>query len=564
MAVYQSLSLTQLSQDYEGNSSQVRILWQSTQTGISYNNVQHIAEYTVSINGHTVQNFTTGYTLPKQTTVTIADATITVPHNSQGEGYITVTTSMDTRLEAGVVEQTKSLQLSVIPRASVLTASDAVIGGKSRLTVSQSGSLYTHSISYAFGSLSGYINGSGQVQSTEARFSGGSVDFTIPTGFYGQIPAAKSGTCRVTLRTYYNDVLIGQPQTTSFAVTTQESACLPTVSGTVVDINETTKALTGDEKILVRSVSQALCTATASAKNSAYIDKTYIAGTVVSDGTLLLAEPQTNSFPFYVVDSRGYSAYSIVDCQLIPYIKPNYEIQIDRPNTTDGTASLFLRGPYFNGSFGKVSNTLSVTYSINGGAYKAVDTLKTASDEFAAWATVTGISYNQVYTFSIRVADRLFTVEKQMVLKKSTPVFDWGEHSFSFHVPVKMDTPLAVENGGTGSSTAADACSNLGLLLPMQAGQEYETMERWNGKTVYTMLVNFGSLPNNAVRVVAHKAAASQILGFRGSISDGKGLPWGGSRSTRADLYCDKTYLYIDTSTDFSSQTAMVQIWYIK
>ena len=40
MAVYQTLTVTQISQDQEKNCSTVRILWKSTQTGASYNMVE--------------------------------------------------------------------------------------------------------------------------------------------------------------------------------------------------------------------------------------------------------------------------------------------------------------------------------------------------------------------------------------------------------------------------------------------------------------------------------------------------------------------------------------------
>ena len=43
MAVQQILTLTQLSQDRVANTSQVRILWKSTQTAGSYNSNQRTA-----------------------------------------------------------------------------------------------------------------------------------------------------------------------------------------------------------------------------------------------------------------------------------------------------------------------------------------------------------------------------------------------------------------------------------------------------------------------------------------------------------------------------------------
>ena len=53
MAVNQSLTLLQVSQNIAENTSQVRLLWQSTQTGSSYNDYLRTAKFYISINGGT-------------------------------------------------------------------------------------------------------------------------------------------------------------------------------------------------------------------------------------------------------------------------------------------------------------------------------------------------------------------------------------------------------------------------------------------------------------------------------------------------------------------------------
>ena len=51
MGVSQSLSVTQVSQSVASNSSVIRIVWKSTQSGESYNNYLNTAYYTVKVNG---------------------------------------------------------------------------------------------------------------------------------------------------------------------------------------------------------------------------------------------------------------------------------------------------------------------------------------------------------------------------------------------------------------------------------------------------------------------------------------------------------------------------------
>lgn len=116
MAVSQSLSLTESDVSTSGNTSKVRILWQSTQTGESWNGYTRTAKYYVSINGGAEKEYTVSYTLPQNTTKVIVDTTIVVNHKADGTGSVTVRTWMDTDISAGVITQTKSLTLTAIEK----------------------------------------------------------------------------------------------------------------------------------------------------------------------------------------------------------------------------------------------------------------------------------------------------------------------------------------------------------------------------------------------------------------------------------------------------------------
>lgn len=120
MAVSQSLTLTESDASALNNTSKVKIVWKSTQTGESWNGYARTAKYYVSINGGAETEYSVSYTLPQNSTVIIAQPTITVTHKSDGSGTVRVRTWMDTGISAGVVEQTKTLTLKTIPRASTL------------------------------------------------------------------------------------------------------------------------------------------------------------------------------------------------------------------------------------------------------------------------------------------------------------------------------------------------------------------------------------------------------------------------------------------------------------
>lgn len=121
MAVSQSISLTQGTQNITNNTTQVTFKWTSTQTGESWNGYTRTAYYYVSINGGAETKYSVSYTLPKSSTQTIVERTFTVTHKSDGTGKISVRTLMDTDISAGVVEKSTSLTLKTIPRQADIT-----------------------------------------------------------------------------------------------------------------------------------------------------------------------------------------------------------------------------------------------------------------------------------------------------------------------------------------------------------------------------------------------------------------------------------------------------------
>ena len=94
---------------------------------------------------------------------------------------------------------------------------------------------------------------------------------------------------------------------------------------------------------------------------------------------------------------------------------------------------------------------------------------------------------------------------------------------------------------------------------PMIMGTEYRTTERWQGKAVYTKLVNYSGLPNTNIYAIAHGASATQVIRCAGmNVTTGENIP---NRQTSVDA--GKTKITITTSAS-NLGNAMVQIWYTK
>lgn len=441
MAVSQNLTLTELSYDIEANTSRVRILWTSTQTGDSHNNNTLAGAYWVSINGATgVRNDVTT-TLPANTTKIIADSTITVAHNADGTGIIAVESSIDTHISAGVVKKSAALVLTTIPRSSKISGASGSIGQSVRINLTRYSTSFKHTLTYSFGSLQGTI-----ATDVQADF----VDWTIPQSFYTQIPNATVGKGGIYCATYSGNVQIGDTQRGDLYAYTVETDCIPDASVTIVDSNTAATALTGSNLTLIKGVSNAKITTSGGAKNSATI-KQYV--TLCGDGQALnqavgtLNAVENGNFVTTVTDSRGYVKRIDTVRTLIQYFPVSCVMTITPVDSVTGVASITLKGNYFNGSFGNATNQLTVQYRYKEASGVYTDwldlTATLTAKEYAAFADIPGLDYTKGYVFQARAIDKLTSAATKETPSKTVPVFDWGEADFNFNVPIKIkNTPL--------------------------------------------------------------------------------------------------------------------------
>lgn len=233
MAVSQSLSVTEVanSQSVANNTSKVRIVWTSTQSGESYNGYTRTAYFYVSVNGGAETKYSVSYTLPKGTTKTILDKTITVTHEDDGSGTVKVRTWMDTDISAGVVEKSKSITLEIIPRASEPTLSDNSVTmlNTVKITTNRKSTAFTHDLTYKFNGHTGTI----------ATGVGASYTWTVPD-LVSKISGKKSGTCTIYCKTKKGSTVVGTKSITltlNIPAKSTPSAKEETVQmGTSVDI----------------------------------------------------------------------------------------------------------------------------------------------------------------------------------------------------------------------------------------------------------------------------------------------------------------------------------------
>ena len=370
-------------------------------------------------------------------TKTLASGSTTIAHNADGTKSFSFSFSQQFDINysgvgwIGTKSGSGNGTLTTIPRTSSVSSTNANIGENITITINRASSSFKHTLSYSFCNLSGTI---------ATKTSSTSVSWKLPTTFYAQIPNSKSSWGTITCDTYSGSTKIGS-SSCRFDVYVKESTNKPGISATVVDVNDTTKALTGDENKLIRYYSKAKFELTASPKNSSTITtrSVFYNGTTYKGGSenswiANFSEVVSGSYKFTVTDSRGFSNSKTINKTLIEYVKLTCYMTVTNP-TASGECTVNINGNYFNGSFGSTNNTLTVQYKINDGEWTNA-TVTLSGNTYKATANITGMDYTRAYSFYARAIDKLATVETPVKYVKAKPIFDWGSDDFHFHVGV--------------------------------------------------------------------------------------------------------------------------------
>lgn len=235
----------------------------------------------------------------------------------------------------------------------------------------------------------------------------------------------------------------------------------PTLNATVEDTNSTTLALTGDKNKLVKYFSTARAKSGAAARKEATLSSQKITNGGLSgySGDYSFTKIESGSFTFSATDSRGNSASTSVTKTLVNYVKLTSNVGVSKPSLT-GEVTITLKGNYFSGSFGAVSNALNLEYRY-----------KTNNGEYGNWVSITGaalknstyskehtltipsFNYQNSYTFQVKTADKLISLTSDEITVTALPVFDWGESDFNFNVPFcvnNVEQDFIVDSGTTG------------------------------------------------------------------------------------------------------------------
>ena len=422
-----------ISQSVSGNYSDVTATGYVKRNNSSYYPYNSSSSASLSING-TSKGYSGSYDLRSDGYKTIVSNTVRVYHNSDGTKSITISFSFNGLLSSyypnGSISQT--ITLPTIPRASDVACSSPYIGDTATITISKKASGFTSTVSYKIGTLSGTL----ATKTSDTVLSLPTSD--LVDSIYAQIPSSKSIQGTITCQTYNGSTLIGT-KTCNFNLYAKEEECKPTISGTVIDTNEKTIAITGDNTKLIKYVSKPKVTIEATANKSATISSYSIN---LNDGQTSSSQEETfnsigsDSITINVIDSRGYSSQQTITPEMIDYIKLDFVIPdngLSRPEDTSNEVLLNASGMWFNDSFNEENiNTLSVNFEYkksgdsewtDGG--KIEPTIDGNAFKFNDFSLGNIYDYNEEYQFRITVTDLLITIIDSSVCHKGIALVEY-------------------------------------------------------------------------------------------------------------------------------------------
>lgn len=416
---------------------------------------------TVTIDGKQVYNVNTTRDCDGRNTVTWASGTETITHNSDGTKTasfsVSYTQSSTANYTPGNTSLSGSISLTNIPRATTLPELSGYIEDTYNITIYPASTSFTHSLKIAFGSITKYVNASGNLQDAEYKFatntSPSNIPFKIPADYYQQFTGT-SGTGTMTLTTYNGSSSVGT-KTAKITANCLESRCKPSVTATVKDSNTTTTGLTGDANKIVKGYSNALVTltvkaATTSGDTKSTISSRQIDGATVSGNTRTINKATKKDFKVIVKNSRGFSTEITASATgtLINYFEPNFTANFVRsPDQTSTTVKLTYKGTFWNGNFGSKKNTLTLKWYYKTSSASSWTTggtiTPTISGNNVSQATITcgtSFAYTNEYRFKLEATDLLSTVPFEATVTKGYPMFSAGDDWFQFHVPNVYDS----------------------------------------------------------------------------------------------------------------------------
>lgn len=403
------------------------------------------APFKVVIDGETVYTSSTRIELRNGTVVASGEKVIS--HNADGKRNFSASVTAAIYSKSENVSGSGSWTLEAIPRAATLTAAPN-FNDEENPTIT-----YSNLAGNSVGALEACISDLDNnvlVSYRAITKTGTSYTFNLTdaerTALRNKCNTANSMTVKFYVRTTIN----GNTYWSNLQKTLTIVNANPTLNPTITDTNSTTTAKTGNSSIFVKGLSNAAITTGAAAKKGATITSVKItcgSKTLTANGTINAVESGT--FTITATDSRGNTITQAVKKTFVEYIKPSIYLQ-GTNITASGSTTITITGSLYNGTIGAYNNAanyiISFNYVINGKSETMAERITDVTfngNNFTANVNLTGLNYQNEYTFRASISDAFYSVNAELDLM-AKPVFDWGKEDFNFNVPVNIDGELTI------------------------------------------------------------------------------------------------------------------------
>lgn len=406
-----------------------------------YNNAVKINS--AKLNGTTLVSNKTYSNVKGTGTHKLASGSINVPHNTDGNKTISASIS-GWLYNNGTTSNSGSYELVSIPRqANITTAPNFNDEENPTITYSNPAGNSVDSLQACIASTDGKTI---YVDYRDISKTGTSYQFPLTSA--ERVALRKAATTNVKEVKFYVRTILGD--NTYYSDLTKNLTIVnntPTLNPTVIDVGSASTVLTGDSNKVIKGYNNMQVSSGATVYKEATIKSQSVTcgGKTLNAGSGKINYVDSATFVFSVTDSRNNTATKTVIKTLINYVPLTCTFDAKNP-TADGEMTLTVKGNYFNGSFGAVTNTLVVQYRIkqNTGSYGSWTSLTAtkSGNTYSASIKLTGLDYQSIYTIQARAQDELQKIQGLYVETgekkfKTTPIFDWSDEDFNFNVTVR-------------------------------------------------------------------------------------------------------------------------------
>jgi len=370
----------------------------------------------------------------------VGEASKTITHNSDGSKSITIGCEHSTSGSLFNCDESWTVALDTIPRASVPTIAPSTLlltETQNTITVAtnRKSSSFTHTLALTIGNHT----------ETQTAVST-STDFSIPKTVLADF-ASNSLTLEgsIVCTTYNGSTQIGSAQTVKFTAqidTSQEHPAIGSIS--LSDTNPASAAIETSGTYIknasnLRAVIPLTVTGSYTQLASAVVQcgntqQTYALSGTSQTITFNYNKLDADSLIVTVYDKRGTSRVSTRNWTLVPYRDLTVTGSVDRTSETGSTIAFTLNGDCFAGSFGNTTNQVTVDYEWKLSSESDFHTVSNAftftpsgsgETQFSYSNTLTGFDYDKQYNLRFTVRD-MFTSATTRVLTLTVGIPVWA------------------------------------------------------------------------------------------------------------------------------------------